>query len=234
MDVYLIPVGPLGSDRYELYCEHLAQEGTLSSEPPAGSGRFAAILHRMKAALARVEQEQQSGVAEIPHHRANWLERMKQRALCWIAERMAEWRLLWKLRKESEATLFFPDDVTGDEALAASHRMLKREADRHLKWSIIDGILFCLSGIVAILPGPNPLAYYFGFRFVGHFLSRRGAKHGLEHVRWRSEPSAPLSQLRQAARLAGSDRDRHVRDVASALHLEHLATFFERTAVPAA
>jgi hypothetical protein len=231
MDVYQIPVG---ADRYELYCEHVVDEASLNAEAPAGTGRFAAIFHRFKAAVARVEQEQQSGVVAPAEEGGGWRERLKRRTLCWIAEKVAEQRLLWRLRKESDVRLFHPDDVTGDAALATSRAMLQREADRHLKWTIIDGALFGVSGIVALVPGPNPLAYYFGFRFVGHFLSRRGAKHALNEVRWQCRPCAELTLLRRAVPLDAPDRVRQVHDVASALHLQHLARFFERTAIPAA
>jgi hypothetical protein len=231
MDVYLIPVA---ADRYEMYCEHVAEESSLEPEAPAGTGRLAAIFHRLKVAVARVEQEQQSGQAAPIEEGGGWRERLKRRMLCWIAEKVAEQRLLWRLRKESDVTLFFPDDITADAALARSRAMLQHEADRHLKWTVIDGVLFCASGIVALVPGPNPLAYYFGFRFVGHFLSRKGAKHALNEVRWRCEASAELTLLRLAVPLDASERARQVRHVAAALRLEHLATFFERTAIPAA
>jgi hypothetical protein len=226
LDVYLIP---LGADRYELYCEHVVDEESLSAEAPAGTGRFAAILHRAKAAVARVEQENQSGVPAPAAEGAGWRERMQRKMLCWIAEKVAEQRLLWRLRKESEVLLFFPDDVTGESALAKARARLQYEADRHLKWTIIDGVLFCLSGIVALVPGPNPLAYYFGFRFFGHYLSRRGATHGLNAVKWECTASPSLTLLRQAVPLDAPERERQVRDVASALHLQHLATFFHRT-----
>ena len=94
-------------------------------------------------------------------------------------------------------------------------------------------MLFCVSGIVALVPGPNPLAYYFGFRFIGHFLSRRGAKHALNDVRWECQASPALTLLRQAVPLDAPERERRVHEVASALHLQHLATFFERTAIGA-
>ena len=231
MDVYLIPVG---ADLYELYCEHVVDEASLNAEAPAGTGRFAAILHRFKAAVARVEHEEQSGEAAPVEEESGWQDRLKRRTLRWIAEKVAEQRLLWRIRKESDVTLFHPDDVIGESALATSRRMIQHEADRHLKWTIIDGVLFCASGIVMLVPGPNPLAYYFGFRFVGHFLSRRGARHALSEVRWQCQPSAELTLLRRAVPLDAPERERQVRDVASALHLPHLAKFFERTAIPAA
>ena len=145
-----------------MYCEHVVEEASLNDEAPAGTGRFAAILHRFKAAVARVEQEQQSGVGHAGRRRpAGWQERMKRRMLCWIAEKVAEQRLLWRLRKESDVDAVLPDDVTGESALATARARLQREADRHLKWTIIDGVLFCLSGIVVAGAGPEPAGLLF-------------------------------------------------------------------------
>ena len=227
MDVYLIPVGP---DRYELYCEDHTDAGTIVGDVPP-TGRFAAIYHKFKAALAQVEEERQSGVPRVHEGPRSWTERMKDRALCWIAEKIAEQRLLWRLRNETHVKLFHPDDMMGGEPMTRVRTNLQHEADRHLKWTIIDGTLFVLSGIVAIVPGPNALAYYFGFRLVGHYLSRRGARHGLDHVQWSECSSAQLSRLRQAIAMASHEREQEVLHVASELHLQHLATFFERTSV---
>lgn len=227
MDVYLIPVGHA---RYELYCEdHGDTEAIVGDEQP--TGRFAAIYQKFKTALAQVEEERQSGVARVHEGPRSWTQRMKDRALCWVAEKIAEQRLLWRLRKETEVKLVYPDDITGEEAMTKVRTNLQHEADRHLKWTIIDGVLFVGSGIVALVPGPNVLAYYFGFRLVGHYLSRRGATHGLEEVKWTECASAQLSRLRTAIALLPHEREQQVHQVASELHLEHLATFFERTSV---
>jgi hypothetical protein len=110
-------------------------------------------------------------------------------------------------------------------------RQLGRDFDRHRFWLVIDSLLFIASGVLVLVPGPNLVAYYFAFRIVGHFLSLRGARHGLNGVQWTTEPSAPLTALRSAMQLDGEERERHVDDVARALKLEHLARFFERTAI---
>ena len=230
MDVYLIPVGP---DRYELYCEHDGPDGDVIGDVPP-QGRLAKLYANFKEALARVEEERLSGVTRVHDRPLTWTERMKDRGLCWIAEKIAEQRLLWRLRNESELMLHYPDDITEDAAMATARAELQREADRHMKWIVIDGLLFVGSGVFFFVPGPNVIAYYFGFRLVGHYLSRRGARHGLTEVRWQSCASPELSRLRRVLALDPNERDREVHEVASALQLPHLAKFFERTSVKTA
>jgi hypothetical protein len=229
MDVYFIPVA---ADRYELYCEHADGDETDVGEPP--KGRFAALFANFKDALARAEQERLSGEQRVSDRARSWSERLKDRFMGWIAERIAEQRLLWRLRNESEIVLHHPDDMPADEATKLACCELQREADRHMKWIIIDGLLFVASGALFLVPGPNIIAYYFGFRLVGHYLSRRGAKHGLTEVRWQTCASSPLSRLRRVLVLAPHERDREVHEVASALQLPHLAKFFARISVKAA
>jgi Mitochondrial K+-H+ exchange-related len=229
MDVYVIPVAP---DRYELYCEHGDSDDDVAGpEPPRG--RFARMYANFRDALARVEEERVSGEKRADGPRT-WTDRMKDRALCWIAEKIAEQRLLWRLRNETELMLHYPDDMEGDVAIACARADLQREADRHSKWLVIDSLLFVASGVFFFVPGPNLIAYYFGFRLVGHYLSRRGARHGLTEVNWQSCASPQLSRLRRVLALEPNERDREVHDVASALQLPHLAKFFERTSVKTA
>lgn len=230
MDVYVIPVA---SDRYELYCEFDGSEtDVMAGDAP--KGRFARMYANFREALARVEEERLSGERRAPEGPRSWTERMKDRALCWLAEKIAEQRLLWRLRNESDLMLHYPDDIDKDAAIANARADLQREADRHMKWVVIDGLLFVGSGVFFFVPGPNVIAYYFGFRLAGHYLSRRGAKHGLTEVRWDACPSPQLSRLRRVLVLDPHERDREVHEVASALQLPHLAKFFERTSVKTA
>src|SRR5689334_14739678 len=97
MDVYLIPVA---RDRYELYCEDTGDtDAAVGDVQP--TGRFATLYLKFKAALAQVEQERQSGTQRVYDKPPGWTERMKNRALCWVAEKIAEQRLLWRLRNET-------------------------------------------------------------------------------------------------------------------------------------
>jgi hypothetical protein len=156
---------------------------------------------------------------------------MQERAMAWVAERIAEQRLLWNLRGQSTAVAAYPQDMSFDQVMTLIHRMLKRDHERHRRWLVVDSILLVLSGLLALVPGPNLLAYYFAFRVVGHYLSMRGADQGLHRVTWTGRPCPPLSELRDVITLEPGARDARIHDVAERLRLQHLSTFFERVAV---
>jgi hypothetical protein len=238
MDVYLVPVA---ADRHELYCEvpdEPAPEETLeSTEPPEGFFRrvrewfrFRRLRARFREMLAEAERERR--LARPTPVEGGWLARVKARSMCWVAESIAEQRLLWHLRQQTEACLLYPDDLSEEEASAAVRSSLKRDFEKHRFWLTIDGLLFVASGLLALVPGPNILAYYFAFRVVGHYFSLRGARQGLSGIAWRNEKSEALSELRRAIGLAPDARERRVHELALRLRLEHLASFFERTAIP--
>ncbi len=224
MDVYLVPIG---GDRYELYCEAADEPHELGQDPPRGF--FRRWVHRFHATLAEAERERRQGHAEPV--RGGWTAKFKARSMRWVAESIAEQRLLWHLRRQTDGCLFYPDDIEDAHATRVLRAQLGRDFDKHRFWLIVDAFGFIASGLLMLVPGPNLLAYYFAFRLVGHYLSLRGAKNGLQGIAWRHEPSAPLSDLRHAIDLEDEVRDRRVLDVATRLRLDHLASFFKRTAV---
>jgi hypothetical protein len=224
MDVYLVPIG---GERYELYCE--VPDEPEVSEPDEPTGFFRRLKARFTAMLAEAERERRLGRTERPT--GGWMSRAKARSMRWVAESIAEQRLLWHLRSQTDACLFYPDDLAEDGAIGVLRGQLGRDFDKHRFWLMIDSLLFVASGLLFLVPGPNVVAYYFAFRMVGHYFSMRGARQGLDLVAWSHERSAPLSELRRALGLDSEERTRRVHDVADALNLEHLVTFFERTAV---
>jgi hypothetical protein len=224
MDVYLVPIG---GERYELYCEVPDEPQEAAAEP--SEGFFQRMKHRFSTMLAEAEHQRRQG--HTPPEHVGWLGRTKARSMRWVAESIAEQRLLWHLRRQPDACLFYPDDIDEPRAAAFLRRQLGRDFDKHRFWLIIDSIGFIASGLLMLVPGPNVLAYYFAFRMVGHYFSLRGARHGLDRVAWTHERSTPLSDLRRAIALQGEERDRRVSDVADALNLEHLVKFFERITV---
>jgi hypothetical protein len=223
MDVYLVPIG---ADRYELYCE-------VPDEPPdAGAeaaGFFARQKKRFDAFLAEAERERRQGHPD--RQPEGWLGRVKARTMRYVAETIAEQRLLWHLRRQTDACLYYPADLDPQRADAFLRQQLRRDFEKHRFWLIVDSLGFAASGLLFLVPGPNVVAYYFAFRMVGHYFSMRGARQGLDSVAWSSEESAPLAELRRAIELDAEERERRVSDVAVALHLEHFVKFFERIAV---
>jgi hypothetical protein len=227
MEVFLVPVA---ASRYELYCEVPDEPHETESEPPRGFIRR--IVHRFRQMIADAERERRHGLPEGAPR--GWASRVKARTLRWVAESIAEQRLLWHLRRQDNATFYYPDDTSEATAVATLRAQLTRDFDKHRFWLAIDSVGFVASGLLVLVPGPNVLAYYFAFRMVGHYLSLRGARQGLHHMSWRNEPSAPLSDLRRALDLGADVREHRVRDIANRLQLEHLASFFERAAEPSA
>ena len=227
MDVFLVPVAP---DRYELYCEE-------PDEPEAdedGGGwlrrRWRRVMGRFRQMLADAEHERRRA-SDAETERASFLTRAKARLMRWVAESIAEQRLLWQLRGRGEATLVHPDDLSGAQADQVLKRSLQRDWERHRFWLIIDTLGGAASLPLMLAPGPNFIGYYFVFRIVGHYLSLRGARRGLAYITWTCTPNAALTMLRGVVADSPESREPLVRDVASRLQLEHLASFFQRAAV---
>jgi hypothetical protein len=224
IDVYLVPVG---ASRYELYCEvpDTPEEG----DEGESTGLWRRMRARFKEMLAEAERERRHPQPTVSR---SWAGRVKARTMRLVAETIAEQRLLWHLRNETAACLYYPDDVDAEFAQSVLRTQLRKDFEKHRFWLIIDTLLFVLSGAFMLIPGPNVLAYYFAFRLVGHYLSMRGARSGLSAITWKAVGSAPLSELRRAISLDPDVRVRRVHEVAALLRLEHLASFFERSAIP--
>lgn len=228
MEVFLVPIG---GDRYELYCEVPDDPVEAQAETPSDFVRR--WVHKLKdrfhAVLAEAERERRKGRAERPP--GGWIARTRARAMRWVAESIAEQRLLWHLRGQHAATLFHPDDLDAGQSTAVLRRQLGRDFDKHQFWLIFDTLGLLGSFVLVPIPGPNPVLYYFAFRVVGHYLSLRGARQGLNKTVWSTEPSTPLTELRRASALDPVAREARVNEIALLLRLEHLTTFFKRTAI---
>lgn len=224
MDVFLVPGG---RDHYELYTEEVEEVPDENTAPPRGF--FANLKYRFTQMLAEAERERRRGSASRVH--GGWPARAKARVMRWVAESIAEQRLLWNLRREDNACFVFPDDMPEADAVVVLRKQLASDFDKHRFWLAIDSLLMVGSAALIVVPGPNVLGYYFAFRVVGHFFSVRGAKRGLTGVTWTNTPSAPLADLRRAIDLDPVARLEQVERVASRLHLDHLPSFFQRIVV---
>lgn len=239
MNVYLVPIAALKDAQYELYCEVPDEPPDKRREAPTGFWRRVKhylsprqLKHRFSEMIAEAERERHRERADDDPVPSGLLARAKARTLRWIAESIAEQRLLWHMRNQTAAVLFYPDDLDATRAAAELRRQLTRDFEKHRLWLIVDSLGFIASGLLFLVPGPNAVAYYFAFRMVGHYLSLRGARQALDAVTWTNAASPPLSQLRRAIGMSADLRERQVLDVEQALDLERLAKFFDRVVVP--
>jgi hypothetical protein len=231
MDVFVIPVG---RDRYELYSE----QPVAGDEPiePETRGWIGRLRRKFGSLIRAAEQHNRRGTAANDAPRG-WAGGMQDLAMAWVAERIAEQRLLWNLRRETTATAAHPTDMTFDDVHALIRQTLQRDHDRHYRWMFIDGLLFlvtfvALGPLFILIPGvANLPALYFGFRAVGHFLSRRGSAHGLRGVTWSGRSCPPLDDLRELVAVEPQAREERLLEIATRLRLEQLPKFFERVAI---
>lgn len=231
MEVFLIATGSGG---YELYCEVGEDAHEAAADESLSRGWRRRIADRFVTIVGSIEAAKH-GAAERRRTREQRpvVARLRDRAVCWMAERIAEQRLLWHLRGKDQVTAWYPDDIDEADASRVVRELLTADADGHSRWMLLDAIGLVASLALVPVPGPNLILYYFIFRVGGHYLSRRGARHGLDHVAWRMRSSADLTALRRAFALEPQVRHREVMEIASRLRLQHLAAFFERIAVAA-
>ena len=232
MDVFLVP---LGTERHELYCEPSDDDDATADAAAPAPGffarmrrRFSEMLHAAEAARARRARGEYDPID-------TWWERTRARVLAKVADAVAEQRLLWHLRHHTAACLHHPTDMPGERALEIMRTSMVRDRDRHLRWLIIDSLLMVVLGVgLFFVPGPNVIGYYFAFRVVGHYLSRKGAIHGLDAVTWTTSPCDPLIELRDALKLAPVQREARIDAIAERLRLPRLALFVNRICWPGA
>ena len=161
MDVFVIPVGP---DRYELYCE----QPVMGEEPiePESAG-FIGRLRRRFGGIVRAAEAHHRAEASDPEPKS-WIGRMQDRGMAWVAERIAEQRLLWTLRGETSATAAHPATMSFEQVHSLIRNSLQRDYERHRMWLVIDTIGMLASVALVIIPGPNVVGFYFLFRVGGH------------------------------------------------------------------
>ena len=218
LDVFLVPIG---RDRWECYYEAVDQDEPVER----GTGFFAGLQYTFSQQLKDAENARHQAAIEQPK---TIIGRIHKGSLRYIAERIAEQRLLWHLRRATSATLHVPGDVPAEEGERIMRDIMKRDGDRHRNRLIPHTLALIASAAVALVPGPNVLGYLFTFTVVGHFLSWRGAQHALHGLAWTVRPHPELSELRRAFSLGAAERHRLIKEVAHRLHMPKMARFVEQ------
>jgi K+-H+ exchange-related protein len=226
VNVYFIPLGP---KRFEPYYEQ--EDAAESSEDVASRGFFARMGARFSQMVRDAEDERHARSHERPD---TFLGRVQRKVMAFVAERVAEQRLLWRLRRQDEAVLHVPLELDSTEGLRLFRHGLQKDADSHLRRLAVHTLGLLVSVPLVFVPGPNVLGYLFTFTVVGHFLAYRGAKQGLNGVRWSVIPSETLSEIGRAVSCPPPERFRRIHEAAERLRLPRLARFVERMCAPPA
>ena len=222
MVVFLVPAG---RDRFELYSEVGDEPG---ASPGSEEGRFRRWAHATNLQWHQLVETARRGRAR------GRLARWRDAAVCRLSETIAEQRALWALRTQTAAMLRYPAHISNERARSELSRALAHARAHHLRWFIIDALLFVASGVFFFIPGPNLVAYYFAFRFIGHLQSWRGARQSMDVIAWSYEPDAGLAELASLVDRPRAERAPRVAAIAAALNLQRLSSFFDRVAVPSA
>ena len=131
---------------------------------------------------------------------AGWRE-WRDAVVCRLAETIAEQRTLWALRTRTAAALRYPGTIAVERARSSGREGVVPRAPASSRWFIIDLVLFVSSVVFFFIPGPNLVAYYFAFRFIGHLQSWRGARQAMDLIKWSFEPDAGTGGARVAGRI---------------------------------
>ena len=227
MNVFYIP---LGAGTFEPYFEH-EDADEAPAEDGAPPGFIARMIARFSQMIKEAEEARHSQAYEAP---TTFVGRLQRKMMGWVAERVAEQRLLWQLRRVDQAVLHVPDDQDPAAGLALFKEGLQKDGDRHRLRLALHTLGLIASAPFVVVPGPNVFGYFFTFTVVGHYLAYRGARRGVSDVHWSVQPDAALTAIGRAVSTPAPDRYRRIHEAAAPLRLAHLARFVERMAPPPA
>jgi Mitochondrial K+-H+ exchange-related len=96
----------------------------------------------------------------------------------WLQKRIPpDEPMLRSLRGVRAIVLHHPPVFTEEETRALWTVYLKGRQGRHMFWFIINALVSPLTLLLAPLPGPNVIGYWFVYRAVCHLLARLGARN---------------------------------------------------------
>jgi hypothetical protein len=154
LKVYVLTVEPDGRVFYSEVAEPVDAAATPKHRGLRGWAE--ARLHRLKEGW----QHSQSTAA-----------RLSQRVWDWLHSRThPDETLLARLRHASAIEVHYPASMTPGEVAAAWSAFLARGRRRHWPWLVVNALVAPLTVVLAPLPGPNLIGYWFAYRAVHHLL----------------------------------------------------------------
>lgn len=95
----------------------------------------------------------------------------------WLQKRIPpDEPVLRSLRGARAIVLYHPSTFTEEEVRSLWQEYLKSRQGRHMFWFIMNALVSPLTLLLAPVPGPNVIGYWFVYRAVCHWLARLGAR----------------------------------------------------------
>ncbi|MGH9897654.1 MAG: hypothetical protein ACRD4L_02220 [Pyrinomonadaceae bacterium] len=161
MKVYLFEISGVGWRFYSEFTESAAPE----NKPPK-RGIWAWIERRYEA-LQQSLKKSESGVGNFARRIWNWLERLQS----------PDESMLRTLRNASAIKLHYPEHLTSDTVDRKWTRYLASRRRRHTIWLILNGLVTPISLLLAPIPGPNVIGWWFLYRAICHLLAFLGTRN---------------------------------------------------------
>lgn len=128
------------------------------------------------------------------------------------------------LRGVSAVVLHHPPTINEEETRSLWETYLKSRQGRHMFWFVVNALVSPLTLLLAPLPGPNVIGYWFVYRSSCHMLARLGARNA------RSEQITTqfLANGELDGALGAEDEER-IASLASSFGLQGLNDFIKRS-----
>lgn len=207
--IYLLQVNKEGPIFYSEGLEGVAEN--MDAAPERG---VRAWLERKYKGLQSAILESEQGVGG--HMRRAWE---------WLHRRTSpDESLLRSLRSANTIEIFHPTTMTPEETRTVWLQYLASRNRRHIWWFIINFIISPLTLLLAPIPGPNIIGYWFVYRAVCHMLALLGVRRARSRqVVTTFHPSSALDEAR------AESSDQRVARIATIFGLKNLESFIEHT-----
>lgn len=209
MKVYLLPVGD--------------DECLFYSEGPELAGEAGVVAPERGGVRGWAEQKYKSLQVVLTESEGGVGLRMR-RAWEWLQKRTApDEPLLRSLRGAGMIELVHPSSLAGEEAREQWECYLSSRSRRHTFWLIVNSIVSPVTVLLAPVPGPNVIGYWFVYRAVCHLL----AKLGIARARRGEVPLELSASDVLDGTFAGASGER-IASVEASFGLQGLGAYLER------
>ena len=132
--------------------------------------------------------------------------------------------LLRSLRGVRGVELNHPSSLTEDETCRLWNEYLKSRQGRHAFWFVLNALISPVTLLLAPLPGPNVIGYWFIYRSVCHWLARLGARQ----ARQQEQVETKFQRTEALDGSIGAADGERIANLSSTLSLQGLEAFLER------